>query len=128
MLSKVEHISTLNVYLILNKILLNAQKKGKKTLASFNHPLKTLFLQILRRRYIDTMERARVRANQRKRSQIEQNNSFLQNVGWFFFFTKLMGNIGGMHYKEIQSDIHTIEIFGTIQKLQSISILNLGPW
>merc|ERR1711894_235383 len=37
--------------------------------------------EILRRRYIDTMERARVRANQRKRSQIEQNNSFLQNVG-----------------------------------------------
>merc|ERR1712130_305332 len=34
--------------------------------------------EILRRRYIDTMERARVRANQRKRSQIEQNNSFLQ--------------------------------------------------
>ena len=38
-------------------------------------------LQILRRRYIDTMERARIRANQRKRSQIEQNSNFLQNVG-----------------------------------------------
>merc|ERR1712156_321140 len=37
--------------------------------------------EILRRRYIDTMERARIRANQRKRSQIEQNSNFLQNVG-----------------------------------------------
>merc|ERR1712223_1388626 len=37
--------------------------------------------EILRRRYIDTMERARIRVNQRKRSQIEQNSNFLQNVG-----------------------------------------------
>merc|ERR1712080_795227 len=37
--------------------------------------------EILRRRYLDSMERARLRANQRKRSQIQQNQSFLQNIG-----------------------------------------------
>jgi len=60
--------------------------------------------EILRRRYIDTMERARVRANQRKRSQIEQNNSFLQNVGW----NDILNKIGCLHYKEIQTDSYNI--------------------
>ena len=87
-----------------------------------------LILQILRRRYIDTMERARVRANQRKQSQIEQNNSFLQNVGWIEILNIIEGKYWLLHYKEFQSDIHTVEVVGTFQKLQSISIYNLGPW
>ena len=67
--------STVEQMITLLELSMCAQKK-KESMVFY------LILQILRRRYIDTMERARVRANQRKRSQIEQNNSFLQNVGW----------------------------------------------
>merc|ERR1712209_251701 len=68
-----------------NKLLEVHEDEGRVRREARMEPLTGISItnnfEILRRRYIDTMERARIRANQRKRSQIEQNSNFLQNVG-----------------------------------------------